>query len=52
MNDEDVTIWNCPECLNGKLVRRTNRMTKEKFLGCSNYPNCTYTQKDEPKEEE
>ena len=33
----------CPRC--GKpLVLRTNGETKEKFLGCSGYPDCTYTQ--------
>lgn len=45
--DEDITIWDCPKCGKGKLVHRTNRSTGEKFLGCSDYPNCKYTQKEE-----
>jgi ssDNA-binding Zn-finger/Zn-ribbon topoisomerase 1 len=45
--DEDITIWDCPQCGVGKLVRRENRNTGEKFLGCSKYPECRYTQKDE-----
>jgi ssDNA-binding Zn-finger/Zn-ribbon topoisomerase 1 len=45
--DEDITIWDCPKCDKGKLVRRANRNTGEKFLGCSEYPACKYTQKEE-----
>jgi len=46
LNDDDITIWNCPipKC-KGKLIYRINNTTHEKFLGCTNYPKCTYTQK-------
>ena len=40
------TIWDCPSCT-GKLVRRRNTKTGNPFLGCSNYPKCTYVQNDE-----
>jgi len=50
--DEDITIWDCPQCGKGKLVRRTNRGTGEKFLGCSEYPKCKYTQKEEASDSE
>ena len=33
----------CPRC--GKpLVERVNRETQKPFWGCSQYPQCTYTQ--------
>lgn len=51
MDDEDITIWNCPRC-DGKMVRRKNRETDEHFLGCSNYPRCKHTQPVEPEEDE
>ena len=51
MNDDDITIWDCPRC-DGKLVKRQNRMTKEPFLGCTNYPRCKYTQPMEPEEDD
>jgi ssDNA-binding Zn-finger/Zn-ribbon topoisomerase 1 len=47
MNDEDITTWDCPDCPTGRLIRRTNSKTHEKFLGCTNYPKCKYTQKEE-----
>lgn len=35
----------CPYGLcKGRLITRTNRNTGEKFLGCSNYPACDYTE--------
>jgi ssDNA-binding Zn-finger/Zn-ribbon topoisomerase 1 len=33
----------CPKC-GGMMVRRTNRSNGSEFLGCSRYPDCTYTQ--------
>jgi ssDNA-binding Zn-finger/Zn-ribbon topoisomerase 1 len=45
-NDENVTIWPCPQC-DGSLIRRKNNLTKEAFLGCTNFPKCKYTQPDE-----
>jgi ssDNA-binding Zn-finger/Zn-ribbon topoisomerase 1 len=33
----------CPKC-GGMMVRRTNRSNGSEFLGCSHYPDCTYTQ--------
>jgi ssDNA-binding Zn-finger/Zn-ribbon topoisomerase 1 len=50
MSDEDITIWSCPIC-DGKLVRRKNKLTKETFLGCSNYPKCKYTQPNEKEDD-
>lgn len=47
LEDDNVTIFDCPKC-NGKLVIRVNSKTEEKFLGCSNYPKCKYTQPVEP----
>ena len=37
--DEYVFV-NCPYCITGKLLIRENRQTREKFLGCSHYPQC------------
>ena len=35
----------CPECgPASRLVVRENGQTHEKFLGCSNYPACKYTE--------
>jgi hypothetical protein len=31
-NDQDITIWDCPECSTGKLVKRTNRKTGDTWL--------------------
>ena len=36
----DDTI--CPRC-GGKLVERNGKYSK--FIGCSNYPKCTFTKK-------
>ncbi|MBF0554286.1 MAG: topoisomerase DNA-binding C4 zinc finger domain-containing protein [Nitrospirae bacterium] len=48
--DEDVTIWDCPKCSTGKLVKRKNKQ-QEAFYGCTNFPECRYTQPcDEEKE--
>lgn len=45
MNDDDITIWDCPEArCKGKLIKRRNKTTGEEFLGCTEYPKCTYTQ--------
>lgn len=32
----------CPRC-EGSLTLRTNSRTKEKFWGCSEYPECRFT---------
>lgn len=37
-----MSILLCPKC-GGELVNRKGKYGQ--FLGCSNYPNCTYTQK-------
>jgi ssDNA-binding Zn-finger/Zn-ribbon topoisomerase 1 len=50
LNDNDISIWDCPKCSDGKLIKRQNNRTKEYFLGCTNYPKCPYTQKLEPEE--
>jgi len=39
--NNSFTVY-CPLCRSGKLVERTNGMGKS-FLGCSNYPQCKYT---------
>ncbi len=33
----------CPEC-GHDLVIRKNKATKEQFLGCSQWPECTHTE--------
>lgn len=35
----------CPICEEGALVVRTNKTSKAQFIGCSNYPRCTHTEK-------
>lgn len=50
--EDNVTTLDCPKCSTGKLVHRINKLTKERFLGCSNYPTCKYTEKEPPKESE
>ena len=42
--DEHAEGDTCPACGDGELVTRTNRETEEPFLGCSNYPDCRFTQ--------
>jgi restriction system protein len=32
----------CPKCGEGKIVERKNRVTGEKFYGCSRYPKCHF----------
>jgi DNA topoisomerase III len=49
-DDDAVTIWDCPKCPTGKLVHRVNRKEGTRFLGCTNYPECKYTQPEEPTE--
>jgi ssDNA-binding Zn-finger/Zn-ribbon topoisomerase 1 len=44
MKDDDITIWDCPQCSTGKLIKRKNSKTHDFFLGCTNYPKCKYTQ--------
>ena len=34
---------NCPEC-GQPLTQRTNRNNGSEFLGCSDWPNCTYSE--------
>ena len=38
-------VQKCPTCKEGNLVIRTNRSSGQEFMGCSNYPNCKFTQK-------
>jgi len=52
VEDSDATAWftrnklNLRKCKYGHpTVVRTNRYTKEKFLGCSTYPKCNWTSK-------
>jgi ssDNA-binding Zn-finger/Zn-ribbon topoisomerase 1 len=34
----------CPDCVPPrKLIVKTNRQNENQFLGCPNYPICTYT---------
>lgn len=34
----------CPKCAPDRLVVRRNTNTGEEFLGCSNWPQCDYTE--------
>jgi ssDNA-binding Zn-finger/Zn-ribbon topoisomerase 1 len=52
MRDNDITIFDCPKCSTGKLIKRTNTRTGTKFLGCTNFPDCKHTQRPEPEENE
>ncbi|WBL16856.1 UvrD-helicase domain-containing protein [Sutcliffiella sp. NC1] len=36
----------CPRCKKGHLEVRVNGSTNQKFLGCSNFPQCDYTLND------
>lgn len=39
------SLIECPNCEHGvKLIVRTNRQRGDQFLGCPNFPECTYTQ--------
>lgn len=43
--DGKESAVSCPDCGPATLlVVRTNSKTKNQFLGCSNYPDCRYTQ--------
>lgn len=44
-NSVPKQVQKCPTCKEGNLVTRTNRFSGQEFFGCSNYPNCKYTQK-------
>lgn len=33
----------CPKCKTHRLVVRRNRSTNELFVGCSGYPSCRHT---------
>ncbi len=39
----------CPTCDHGLLLKRTNKNKLRLFIGCSNYPQCNYTEKYEGK---
>ena len=43
IQDQRDSAKNCPAC-GQPLTKRTNRNTGEDFLGCSDWPNCTYTE--------
>ena len=34
----------CPKCAPDRLVVRRNKQTGHDFLGCSNWPQCDYTE--------
>lgn len=36
----------CPRCKTGNLTLRENNSSKERFLGCTHYPECDYSIKD------
>ena len=38
---EDKIIGVCPECGNELMIRRSKRGSR--FIGCNNYPNCTFS---------
>lgn len=35
----------CPDCTDGLLIERTNKETKNTFLGCSEWPGCKHTER-------
>ena len=41
--DESIIPVPCPKCKTGKLLIRRNERTGKDFVGCTNYPHCTYT---------
>ena len=43
-DNENDEYGDCPECDDGTLVERQNYKTQESFLGCTNYPDCDYTE--------
>lgn len=42
----DTTPVPCPKCRTGRLLIRANEKTCSYFVGCTNYPQCTYTVND------
>lgn len=38
----ELTIWDCPKCPKGKLVKVKTK--NGEFLGCTEYPKCKYIQ--------
>lgn len=38
--NKENTIGTCPVCGNGNLMIRYSKKTKQKFIGCSEYPDC------------
>ena len=46
-SESDERLHNpfCPICKKGKLVIRTNRTNGNQFIGCTNYPQCTFNNK-------
>ena len=44
-NDTDAQV-KCPHCKTGTLMVRKNADSKKYFVGCSNYPQCDYTNQD------
>lgn len=41
-NKKLIKEWICPSCHN-KLVYRKNKRNGNKFLGCSNFPECKFS---------
>lgn len=42
-NNKEVDL-RCPECsADTKLLIKTNRNNGSQFIGCRNFPDCTYT---------
>jgi ssDNA-binding Zn-finger/Zn-ribbon topoisomerase 1 len=39
------TTFSCPKCGKGYLTARINKKDDSKFLGCTRFPLCKYTQK-------
>jgi ssDNA-binding Zn-finger/Zn-ribbon topoisomerase 1 len=43
-DNQEVEIY-CPNCKwPVKLIVKTNRITRNQFLGCPNWPDCNHTQ--------
>ncbi len=41
-DDKTNSTRMCPKCVTGDLTERRNRRDNSQFLGCTNYPDCTY----------
>ena len=45
LQNKKRTNFKCEECKTGYLIVRQNTENEQFFMGCSNYPECRYTEK-------